>query len=272
MIRLLRSDLGRARVLLGVVIVAAGLLTAELVREAVAVHRLTRGVGDTWFHAADGRRWFRLDAERHDVPIAAIAPNLQRAFVAIEDRRFFRHPGVDPIAIARATYRNARAPGTVEGASTITQQLARTLYLSPRKNLLRELKEAIITWQLERTLSKSRILEIYLNVAEWGNGLYGVEAAAQTYFHVPAREVTPDQAVALASILPSPRRWSPSSERAFMARRRTQLIERMQEAGYWTVAGSSLPWTSSGTVVMPELPIFDPDALQGESHPTPRPR
>ena len=76
MIRLLRSDLGRARVLLGVVIVAASLLTVELVREAVAVHRLTRGVGDTWFHAADGRRWFRLDAERHDVPIAAIAPSL----------------------------------------------------------------------------------------------------------------------------------------------------------------------------------------------------
>ena len=130
----MRTDLGRARLLLYVVIAVAGLGVGWLGKQSYAVHKLTRGVGDTWFHTADGKRWFRLDEQRHDVPIAAISPHLQHAFVAVEDHRFFRHPGVDPIAVARAVVRNARAPGTVEGGSTITQQLARTLFLSNRRS------------------------------------------------------------------------------------------------------------------------------------------
>jgi monofunctional biosynthetic peptidoglycan transglycosylase len=93
-------------------------------------------------------------------------------------------------------------------------------------------KEAVLTVYLEATLSKKRILEIYLNVIEWGPGIFGAESAAEYYFWRSAAELTPDESVALASILPSPRRWNPFSEKAFMARRRTQLLERMQRAGY----------------------------------------
>src|ERR1043166_7824759 len=101
-----------------------------LARNAFAVHRLTRGIGDTIFLSGDGRPWFRLDEERHDVPLGSISPDLQRAVVAVEDKRFYRHPGIDPIGVARAVVRDVRARGRVEGGSTLTQQLARTLYLS----------------------------------------------------------------------------------------------------------------------------------------------
>ena len=104
-------------------------------RQTYAVYKLTRGVGDTWFLAADGRRWFRLDEQRRDVPLAEIPPHLQHAFVAVEDHRFYRHPGVDPIALGRAVVRNLRDAGTVEGGSTLTQQLARTLFLSNQEDL-----------------------------------------------------------------------------------------------------------------------------------------
>ena len=128
----------------------------------------------------------------------------------------------------------------------------RTLYLRPRKSILRKVKEAVLTVYLERTLTKRRILELYLNVVEWGPGVFGAEAAAQYYFGKSAAELSPDEAVALASILPSPRRWSPFSEKEFMARRRTQLMERMQKAGYAPVteyppAGEPVPW------VVPQL-------------------
>ena len=98
---LLRTDLGRARLLLFVVIGLSAAALGWLGKQTWDVHRLTRGVGDTWFYAADGKAWFRLDEQRHDVPITAIAPHLQHAFVAVEDHRFFRHPGVDPIALAQ---------------------------------------------------------------------------------------------------------------------------------------------------------------------------
>src|SRR6185437_4422092 len=138
-----------------------------------------------------------------------------------------------------AVQRDWAKKGFVYGGSTLTQQLARTLYLSPHKDLLRKAKEAVITVYLERTLAKRRILELYLNVVEWGRGIFGAEAAARHDFGVSAADLTPDQAVALASILPSPRRWRPSSERAFMARRRSQLTERMQAEGYWPVEVST---------------------------------
>src|SRR5439155_17227406 len=129
----------------------------------------------------------------------------------------------------------------VYGGSTLTQQLARSLYLSPRKNLLRKAKEALITFLLESYLSKKRILELYLNVVEWGRGVYGAEAAAQAYFQKPASDLTADEAAALVSILPSPRRWNPASERAFIAGRRTRLVARMRAAGYLPVEISTMP-------------------------------
>src|ERR1700674_2872874 len=120
-----------------------------LSRYTLAVRRLTRGVGDTVFYGADGQPWFRLDEQRHDVALAEIAPDLQHAVVAIEDRRFYRHPGIDPIGIARATYRDLRQGAAVEGGSTLTQQLARTLFLSNIRSFGRKAREAIIALLIE---------------------------------------------------------------------------------------------------------------------------
>src|SRR5262249_4697390 len=114
-----------------VALIGAGALSVIwLSRYAVVVHKLTRGVGDTIFYDGDGRPWFRPDEQRHDVPLGEIAPDLQHAVIAVEDRRFYRHPGLDPIGIARAVVRDIRSRGRMEGGSTLTQQLARTLFLS----------------------------------------------------------------------------------------------------------------------------------------------
>lgn len=162
----------------------------------------------------------------------AMSPDLVHAVLLAEDDTFYQHQGFDWKQIEIAVRTNLEKKRYAYGGSTITQQLARTLYLTPKKSLWRKVREAAITWQLERALSKKRILELYLNVVEWGKGVYGAEAAARTYFGKSALELTPDEAVSLASVLPSPRRWSPLSEKAFMARRRTQLLERMRRAGY----------------------------------------
>jgi monofunctional biosynthetic peptidoglycan transglycosylase len=191
--------------------------------------------------------------------IADISPNLTHAVLLAEDDTFYQHHGFDYEQIRIALAKNIVSQKYVYGGSTITQQLARTLFLRPRKSLLRKVKEAALTVYLEHTLSKRRILELYLNVVEWGPGIFGAEAASQHYFGKPAADLTSDEAVALASILPSPRRWSPFSERAFMARRRTQLAERMQKAGYAPV--TFLNGDEAGL-----LPI-DPDAISGEPSP-----
>src|SRR5882762_509695 len=143
-----------------------------------------------------------------------ISPHLVHAVLLAEDDQFYNHRGFDLEEIKQAIKINWAKKRYAYGGSTITQQLARTLYLSPRKNIIRKLKEALITVRLERSLSKRRILEIYLNVIEWGRGLYGAEAAARFYYNKSAADLTSDEAVALASILPSPRRWTPSGEQA----------------------------------------------------------
>jgi len=183
------------------------------------------------------------------MPLEQMSPHLVNAALLSEDDTFYKHRGIDWAQVKEAMKINWRKKRYAYGGSTITQQLARTLYLSPHKNLLRKSKEALITLQLERNLSKNRILEIYLNVIEWGKGIYGAEAAARAYFDKSAADLTPDESVALVSVLPSPRRWNPVSEKAFMARRRTQLMERMRRAGY-------LPQEE-------ETAVFDLDELQG---------
>src|SRR5260221_1017361 len=110
----------------------------EMSRYAASVRRLRRGVGDTTFLSADGKPWFRLDEQRHDVPLAQIAPDLQRAVVAVEDRRFFLHPGIDPIGVARAVVRDLRSGERAEGGSTLTQQPARTPFLSNARTFARK--------------------------------------------------------------------------------------------------------------------------------------
>jgi monofunctional biosynthetic peptidoglycan transglycosylase len=145
------------------------------------------------------------------VSYAAISPNLKRAVLVAEDIGFFRHRGFEPAELRNAVERAIETQEMPRGASTITQQLAKNLWLSPSRNPLRKLKEAVLTWQIERRLSKRRILELYLNVVEFGRGVYGAEAASRRYFGKPAAALTEDEAAQLAAALPSPRIWHPGA-------------------------------------------------------------
>jgi monofunctional biosynthetic peptidoglycan transglycosylase len=139
------------------------------------------------------------------LPYDRISPQLVRAVVAGEDPHFFQHNGFDWEALQAAAATNVEQLRYARGASTVTQQLAKNLFLSPSKNPTRKLHEALITWELEHTLDKPRIMEIYLNVIEWGDGIYGVENAARHYFNTSASELTEEQAAFLCAIIPNPR-------------------------------------------------------------------
>ncbi|MBI4239097.1 MAG: monofunctional biosynthetic peptidoglycan transglycosylase [Deltaproteobacteria bacterium] len=158
------------------------------------------------------------------MPLAQIARTLQRAVIAAEDDQFYRHHGFDWNAIRHAAHINWKRGRFAKGASTITQQVAKNLYLSRSKNPFRKFKEFFIALALERELSKDRILELYLNIAEWAPGVYGAEAAAQHYFKRPARELSGPQAAFLASILPNPAKLG---RRGFHLTPRALLILRM---------------------------------------------
>ena len=166
------------------------------------------------------------------VPYARISPHLKRAVVAAEDAKFLMHEGFDWEAIHKAMLKNEQRGRVVAGASTITQQLAKNLWLSPSRNPLRKVKEAILTWQLERRLSKTRILELYLNVVEFGPGVWGAEAAARRYFGRPAAELDEDQAARLAAALPSPTTWYPGSGSPAYRRHVESVRRRMDRADF----------------------------------------
>jgi monofunctional biosynthetic peptidoglycan transglycosylase len=164
------------------------------------------------------------------VPYTAISMDLKRAVVVAEDIRFFAHRGVDLEEVESALERAVERQELPRGASTITQQLAKNLWLSPSRSPSRKAREAILAWQIERTLSKRRILELYLNVAEFGPGVFGVEAAARRFFGKPAAMVGPLEAAQLAASLPSPRTWHPGApSRAYQAHV-ARILRRMERA------------------------------------------
>ncbi|MFN2644406.1 MAG: monofunctional biosynthetic peptidoglycan transglycosylase [Burkholderiales bacterium] len=161
------------------------------------------------------------------VPYDRISASLKHAVVAAEDARFLDHEGFDWEMIQKAMERNEKRGRVVAGASTISQQLAKNLFLSGERSWLRKGEEAIITWMIERTLSKQRILELYLNLAEWGDGIFGAQAAARYHFGVPASALTEEQAAWLAAVLPSPRRYRGGRLTAYLAGRVDTIRERM---------------------------------------------
>jgi monofunctional glycosyltransferase len=164
------------------------------------------------------------------VPYAGISVPLKRAVVVAEDMSFFGHGGFDLNEVEDAFERAVERKTLPRGASTITQQLAKNLWLTPSRNPLRKARETVLAWQLERTLSKRRILELYLNVVEFGPGCYGVEAASRRYFSKAAAEVGPGEAAQLAASLPSPRAWHPgSTSRAYQAHV-ARVLRRMERA------------------------------------------
>jgi monofunctional biosynthetic peptidoglycan transglycosylase len=164
------------------------------------------------------------------VPYARISTNLKRAIVVAEDAKFVDHDGFDWDGIEKALEKNRRKGQIVAGGSTITQQLAKNLFLSPARSYLRKGAEAVITLLLEAMLSKRRILELYLNVIEWGNGVFGAEAAAQRYFGVTAAELSADQAARLAAMTPSPRLFERRPDSAYLAGRASTILARMPAA------------------------------------------
>ena len=168
---------------------------------------------------------------RHSwVPYERISPNLKRAVVAAEDARFLDHEGFDWEAIVQARAKNEQRGKIVAGASTISQQLAKNLFLSGTRSWLRKGQEAIITWMLENTMSKRRILELYLNYAEWGDGVFGAEAAARHHFNVPAAGLTPEQAAWLAAILPNPRIYQRGRTTPYVQGRVNTILARAASA------------------------------------------
>jgi monofunctional biosynthetic peptidoglycan transglycosylase len=169
----------------------------------------------------------RARLQRQWVPYERISVHLRRAVVAAEDARFLDHEGFDWDMIQKAMVRNEKRGRLVAGASTISQQLAKNLFLSGERSWLRKGQEAIITWMLENTLSKRRILELYLNVAEWGDGVFGAEAAARHHFGVPAAALDAEQAAWLAVILPSPRRYERGRLTPYLAGRVGTVLGRM---------------------------------------------
>lgn len=144
------------------------------------------------------------------VPYERISIHLKRAVVAAEDDGFVDHEGFDWDGIQKAMEKNRKKGHAVAGGSTISQQLAKNLFLSPSRSYVRKAQEAAITFMMEAVMDKRRILEIYLNVVEWGDGVFGAEAAAQRYYRVPAARLGPDQAARLAVMLPNPRKYEKS--------------------------------------------------------------
>src|SRR4029450_10553198 len=234
-LRHIRSLRDLAAVLLLVATIAVWLFAfGWAARYALAVNRLAGGVGDVVFYGADGRPWFRLDDRRRDVPLAQISPYLQQAVVATEDRRFWWHPGIDPLGLARAMLVDVRRLDMVEGGSTITQQLARTLFLSNVRTVGRKGQEAVITIMLETRLTKEQILELYLNRVYLSGGLYGVEAMSMGLFGKHASAVSLAEAALIAGLVQAPSALSPWSNLDGARRRSDTVLWRMQAAGIIT--------------------------------------
>ena len=164
------------------------------------------------------------------VPYQRISGHLKRAIVAAEDAKFVNHNGFDWDGIQKAYEKNLREGEIVAGGSTITQQLAKNLFFSGERTWWRKAQEAVVAVMIETVMSKRRILEIYLNVIEWGEGVFGAEAAARHHYGTTAAGLSPEQAARLAAVVPSPRRYGPASDTAYLQRRTQTLLARMNSA------------------------------------------
>lgn len=169
-----------------------------------------------------------LKLKKDWVPIEDISDNLIMAVIASEDNHFTSHFGFDFNAIEKAAKMNKRSK-RVRGASTITQQTAKNVFLWPDRTWFRKGLEVYFTLLIEITWSKERIMEVYLNVIEMGDGIYGAEMAAQTYFHKPAKDLTKREAALIAAVLPNPRRWSPANPSSYIQHKQSRILYVMSK-------------------------------------------
>ncbi len=220
------------------------------------------------------RRGLPYTKDQRWVPYARISHNLKRAVLVAEDSAFWTHEGIDFDQLRESMEVNWERGEFARGASTITQQLAKNLYLSPSKNPIRKLRELLITRRLEAELSKQRILELYLNVIEWGEGIWGAEAAARRYFRKSSAELTPQESALLAAAIINPRVLDPGHPTARLRRRQQMIARRMGAVTPPAAATETAPVAPAeepfppvpelpGTpVAVPGLPV-DPDKDNG---------
>jgi len=209
--------------------------------------------GKTAFMEYREREWankgLKKKAQNVWVPLSRISPFVVKAVLIAEDDKFWDHEGFDFDAIQKAVEEDIKKKKFKLGGSTITQQLAKNLYLSPTKSPIRKIKEAILTWRIEKNLSKKRIIELYLNVAEWGDGFFGVEMAARRYYGKSASALTAEEAAHLAAVLPNPRKYNPTGSSNYVANRSRKIYGIMIRRG----------------IVIPEYEeiLKEPDDLSG---------
>jgi len=165
------------------------------------------------------------------VPLSSVSPYVMKAVIIAEDDKFWSHEGFDFEAMQKALEKDIKKKKFKVGGSTISQQLAKNLYLSPSKNPVRKIKEAILTWRIERQLSKRRIMELYLNVAEWGDGIYGIEAAARKHYGKNAAGLTAREAAILAAVIPNPRRYRTDGTSSYVGNQSERIYQIMVRRG-----------------------------------------
>lgn len=165
------------------------------------------------------------------VPLPSVSPYVMKAVIIAEDDKFWSHEGFDFEAMQKALEKDIKKKKFKAGGSTISQQLAKNLYLTPAKNPVRKIKEAILTWRIERQLSKRRIMELYLNVTEWGDGVFGIEAAARKHYGKSAAALTAHEAATLAAVIPNPRRYRTDGTSRYVGNQSERIYQIMVRRG-----------------------------------------
>ena len=260
---------------LGALVLAVLTLQAALEAGSYPVRELaTRVPRATAFmrerDAKSRRAGRRLRIDQRWIPYERVSPLLRRAVLVAEDDAFFTHGGLDWNEIQASARRNLEAGRIVRGGSTITQQLARNLYLGDERTLSRKLKEAFIALRIERAVPKRRIFELYLNLIEWGDGIFGAEAAAQRYFGVSAADLGPREAVLLAAVIINPRRYSPLDPGRRIQQRVRLIAGRLRRRGdldedaYRLAIAAPLPPAPVGTTIAAPEPAGADSLLTGE--------
>ncbi len=200
------------------------------------------------------------------VPLTSIAPRAVDSVIASEDAGFFLHHGIDFGELSKVLEQSWHKGSLGRGASTITQQLAKNLWLSNDRSLLRKAKEFILARRLEDALPKKRILALYLNVAEWGDGVYGIEAGSREHLGISASQLSVGQGAILAAMLPAPRRWTPERRSGALRKRALWIVDRLQEAGKIS-AGEGETARSEIQRLLVKDPLTPESAPEGEERP-----
>jgi penicillin-binding protein 1A len=240
------QDVGQvtAATWLGIAMISSSVVAGGLVGLAISFRnlpdvRILRNYVPTetsYIYDINGKLLYSLhdEANREVVDINRISPHLKRAVLAIEDSYFYSHNGINPSSLGRALLANFAAGSTVEGGSTITMQLVKNLFLTPRRAFSRKLAEAVLALRLEQIFSKDEILEMYLNQVYWGHNNYGAETAAQTYFNKSARDLTLPEAAMMAGLIQAPEDYSPFNHYQYTKERQLTVLNRMRQLGWIT--------------------------------------